>query len=203
TTTGRPEASRRRLFLEHLLPALQVEVPHRAVQVDRRLFHALEELVVQRAVVDGFTDLHADLVRKVRDEIVERIHRAVHAPADPVPDCHWSDERYYEIRTGPEAPDAERLTEVFPARLEVPGLGRVEEAPKPERAVNHESRNLAERAFPLALQQAVHEARDPRDIREAVVDHDLGLLGHHGAVPAGDRLQKVFIEVVVEREHLL
>src|SRR5213593_2907610 len=85
TTTGRPEASRWRLFLDHLLPALQVEVPHRAVQVDRRLFHALEQLVVQRTIVDGFADLQPELVKEERNEIVERIHQAIDAPADAVP----------------------------------------------------------------------------------------------------------------------
>src|SRR5437773_12421854 len=55
-------ALRRRLFLDHLLPALQVEVPHRSCQVDRGIFHALEQLVVQRPSVDGLADLHPALV---------------------------------------------------------------------------------------------------------------------------------------------
>src|SRR5215470_6268427 len=41
------------LFLDHLLPAIEVEVPHRTVEIDRRFFDALEEIVVQRPIVHG------------------------------------------------------------------------------------------------------------------------------------------------------
>src|SRR5207249_9500191 len=41
---------RRRLFLDHLLPALQVEVPHGDVQVDRGLFDSMVRRVFKRWV---------------------------------------------------------------------------------------------------------------------------------------------------------
>src|ERR1043166_5153935 len=104
---------RRRLFLDHLLPALQVEVPHRAVQVDRRLFHALEQLVVQRPIVDGLAALHPELVPEERNKIVERIHGAVDPPADTIAHGHRAEERHPQIGPGTRAPHAERLAEVL------------------------------------------------------------------------------------------
>src|SRR5712691_8488057 len=139
TTLRRSDDLRRRLFLDHLLPALQIEVPHRAVEVDRRLFHALEEV----------TDLHAELVPEERNEIVERIHGAVHAPADAVADRHRPEQREHQVGTGPRAPDPEGLAEVFLTGRELGHLAGVEETTEAERAVDHESGDFAQRTFPL------------------------------------------------------
>src|SRR3989442_11591648 len=54
-TTASP--NRQGSFLDHLLPTLEVEMPHRAVEVDRRRFDAREEVVVQRPFVDGVSHL--------------------------------------------------------------------------------------------------------------------------------------------------
>src|SRR3972149_861803 len=74
------------LLLDELLPATEVAVAHGAVHVDHALLETLEELEVQRAVVDGVTDLHPEAVPDERQHVAQRIHRAVHGLADPVTD---------------------------------------------------------------------------------------------------------------------
>src|SRR2546422_7251022 len=188
-------------FLDHVVPALEIEMPHRAVEVDRRLFDAREEVEVQRPIVDGVSRLHTDLAQE-RDVVRQRVHRAVHALADAVANGRRSEQRQDEIRTGRDAPEAERLTEVFLARAEPGALAGVEQPAETERAVEHEPGDCAQRAFPLSLEEAVDEPWHPRDVVDGVTDHDLRLLGHDSAVAAGDRLQRVLVHVVVEREHL-
>src|SRR4029077_7934121 len=101
-----------------------------------------------------------------------------------------SEKRKDEIRTRRDAPEAERLTAVFRARLELGDLARVEQPADTAGAIEHEPGDFAQRAFPLSLEQAVDEPGHPRDVVEGVADHDLHLLGHDGAVAAGDRLQR-------------
>src|SRR5262249_45025646 len=199
---GSRSTAREGSFLDHLLPALEVEMPHRAVEVDRRLFDAREEVVVQCPIVDGISHLHADLADE-RDDVRQRVHRAVHALADAVANGRRSEQRQDEIRTSRDTPEAERLTEVFLAGFEPGALPGGEQPADTEGAVEHKPGDFAQRAFPLPLEQAVDEPRHPRDIVDCVAEHDLHLLGHDRTVAAGDRLQRVLVHVVVEREHLL
>src|SRR5262249_22995792 len=135
---GGPDAPPGGLFLDHLLPALQVEVPHRAVEIDRRFFDALEELIVEGTIVHRLADLHPQLIEEERNEVVERIHGAVHAPADAVADGHRPEEREHQIRAGPYPPDAHGLAEISPTRLDVAVLRGIEEPAEAEGAVDHE-----------------------------------------------------------------
>src|SRR3989441_4959364 len=188
-------------FLEYVVTSPRIEMPHRAVEVDRRLFDAREEGEDQRPIVDGVSRLHTDLAKE-RHVVGRGVRRAVHALADAVANGRRSEQREDDIRTGRDAPEAERLTEVFLARAEPGDLARVEQPAETERAVEHEPGDFAQRAFPLSLEEAVDEPWHPRDVVDGVTDHDLRLLGHDSAVAAGDRLQRVLVHVVVEREHL-
>ena len=49
------------LFCDLLLPTLQVEVLHRAIQVQRKTVHTLEQLKIQRAFIDCIGDCCSDI----------------------------------------------------------------------------------------------------------------------------------------------
>src|SRR6185369_2496625 len=146
--TTAPDDSRatltRELLFDLLLPALEVEVPDRAVQVDRGLLDALEQIVVQRAVVDRVADLHGQAGRDERDEVADRIDGQVDTHADAVTHRGRREHRQHEVRPGSGAPRAEGLAEVLVARSNAPViLGGIEETAHARRAVDEEPRGLA------------------------------------------------------------
>src|SRR5262249_1341191 len=191
------------LLLDQLLPAPEVAVSDGAVQIDDALLEALEQLEVQRAIVDDLAQLEADPGPEERDEVGERIHQAVDASADPVADRHRLHERHDEVRAGAHPPDSERLPEVFAALLDPPVLRRIEQSPDAERAVDHEARDLAGRAAPFRLQEAVDHPGHERDVVEPVGDHQLERVGHDHTVDLRDRLEHEPVGLPIELEHLL
>src|SRR5262245_1142153 len=122
------------LLLDQLLPAPEVAVSDGAVQIDDALLEALEQLEVQRAIVDDLAQLEADPGPEERDEVGERIHQAVDASADPVADRHRLHERHDEVRAGAHPPDSERLPEVLAALPAPPVLSRIEQYPDAQSA---------------------------------------------------------------------
>src|SRR5215510_6182736 len=156
------------LLLDHLLAASKIAVSHGTVEIDDAFLEALEQLEVQRAIVDDLAELEAEPRPDERDEVRQRVHQAVDTPADPVPDRHRLQERHDEVRAGAHPPDAERLPEVFPAFLDSPVFRRVEQPSDPEGAVDQETRELAGRADEFRLQEAVDQSGHERNIVESV-----------------------------------
>src|SRR5215470_9899270 len=193
----------RTLLLDQLLPASEIAVSDGAVEIDNTFLEALEQLEVQRAIVDDLAELEADASPDERDEVGQRVHQAVDPSADPVPDRHWLHERHDEVGTGAHPPDAERLPEVFPALLDPPVLRRVEQPADPEGAVDQETGELTARAAEFRLQETVDQPGHEGDIVEPVRDHQLEGLGDDHAVDLRDRLQHEPIRLPVELEHLL
>ena len=105
---------------------------------------------------------------------------------------------------GPAAPHAEGLPEVLAALLDTPVvLGRIEQAADAGGAVDEEPAQLPARPAPLALEQAIHEARHEVDVVEAVGDEHLKRLRYDEHVAARHRLEHPAIDAAVEVEHLL
>ena len=176
---------------------------NRAVHVDDALLESLEQLEVQRPVVDRVSDLHAETDPEERQHIRERIHDAVDGLADPVAHGQRLHERQDEIGPGPHAPDAEGLSEVLSTLLDPPVLRRVEQPADAGRAVDQEARDLAAGAAKFPLEQAVDGPRHEADVIEAVRDQDLERFGHDHVVDLRDRLQRVAVQLPVELEHRL
>src|SRR3990172_11137537 len=150
-----PRGQRPTLFLDQLLPASEVAVPHSAVHVDHALLEALEEIEVERPVVPGAPGRHAEPGPEERQEVGQRVHQTVDALADAVTDRQRLEQRQDQVRAGAGAPDGPRLAEGLLALLDVPVLRGVEETADAERAVDQKPRHLAARPAPLALEQAV------------------------------------------------
>src|SRR5262244_826676 len=177
------------LLLDQLLPASEIAVSDGAVEIDDTLLEALEQLEVQRAIVDDLAQLEADPGPEERDEVGARIHQAVDAPSNPGGDRHRLHDCHDEVRARAHPPDSKCLPEVFAALLDPPVLRRIEQSADAERAVDHEARELAGRAAPFRLQETVDHPRHKRDIVEPVGDHQLERLGHDHAVDLRDRLE--------------
>ena len=91
-----------------------------------------------------------------------------------------------------------------PGPLETPVvLGRIEQAADPGGAVDEEPAQLPARPAPLALEQAIHEARHEVDVVKAVGDEHLKRLRYDEHVGARHRLEHPAIDAAVEVEHLL
>src|SRR4029453_1497269 len=88
------------LLLDHLLPTPKVAVADGAVQVDDAFFQPLEQLQVQRAVVDHLCRLHAEADPDRWTNPGKRVHERVDAPPDPVADGHRLQQRQDQIRPG-------------------------------------------------------------------------------------------------------
>src|SRR5215470_8404582 len=184
-----PHLPSRPLFADQAEPALQVGVTDGAVHVDHALFEALEEVQVERALVDDVANPHGEPIDE-RQEVRQRVHRCVHGLADAVADGQRLQEGDDHVGARSHAPEAQRLTEVFAALEDAKDvLGRIEEAADAGRAVDQKATELAAGAQHLALQEAVHESRHERDVVEPVGDHDLDLVRDHEVVPRGDRLE--------------
>src|SRR6266542_1445206 len=192
------------LFLDQLLTALEVPVPHRAVEVDRGVLEALVEIEVERALVERVSGRHAQLVPKEGDVVVERVDGAVRREADAIAHGQRRQEREHQVGAGPDTPLAERLSEVGPLGLEGEFLLRdVEEAPHAQGRVDQETAHLDRRALQLPLQHLVHEALRHVQVGEGVVDHLLDDVGRDRVVRLRRRLEDALVEAVVEREDLL
>src|SRR2546425_889893 len=126
------------LLLDHLLPASEIAVSHGAVHIDHALLEALEQVEVQRAIVQRVAGLHAPPCPEKRKHVGERIHRAVDGLADPVTHRQRREERQDQVRGGPCAPDAKRLAEGLAALLGLPVLCSVEEPADTEGAGDQE-----------------------------------------------------------------
>src|SRR5207247_2263293 len=92
-------------FLDQAIAALQIAVADRAVEIDRRLFDALEEIEVERAIVDGIAHLHGEGGGPEGGVVVERVDR----PVDPRADAVTAGERRgageHEVRSRPGNPE--------------------------------------------------------------------------------------------------
>src|SRR5256885_5075091 len=144
------------VLLDELLSALQIPVADCAVHVDHALLEPLEEVVVERAIVERVACLHAETIPEERQEVAQWVHEPVHGLADAVTNGQRLHERQDEIGPGARAPETERLAEVLAALVDAPVvLGRVEQAADAGRAVDEEAADLSAGAAPLALQQAV------------------------------------------------
>src|SRR6267142_276559 len=193
----------RPLFAAETFAALQVRVTDGAVHVQRALFEALEQVQVERALVDDVAHLHAQAVPDERQDVGERVHRTVDRLPDAVADRQRLQERHDDVPAGSRAVDTQRLSEVFTALQNTEHvLGRIEETPDARRAVDEEARHLAAGAQDLALEQVVDEPRHERDVVEAVRDHGLDLVGDDEVVALGDRLEDVIVHPPVEIERL-
>src|SRR5438034_9919919 len=92
-TAARRRSDSRALFLAEAFAALQVGVTDGAVHVDRALFEALEQVQVERSLVDDVAHLHTHAVPDERQEIGERFHQTVDRLADPLTDRQRLQER--------------------------------------------------------------------------------------------------------------
>src|SRR5262245_2610352 len=146
----------RSLLPDQPLPTLQVGVADRGVEIHRGLLDALERLQGERPIIDDVDDLHEQASGDEPHEVAQRIHGAVHRDTDAVADGHGRQERQDQVGPRPHPPDAERLPEVLPARLDVPFLlGHVPEAADSDCGIDEEARDLTSRPRPLGLEQAV------------------------------------------------
>src|SRR5882724_3180153 len=93
------------LFAAETFAALQVRVTDGAVHVDHALFEALEQVQVERALVDDIAHLHGQPVPDERQEVGERVHQTVDRLSDPVADRQRLQERHDDIPTGLHAID--------------------------------------------------------------------------------------------------
>src|SRR6185503_17203402 len=192
------------LLFDQLLSSLQIAVPDGTVHVDHALLKPLEEVVVERALVDRITDLHPEAIPDERQDVAEGVHEAIDELADAVPYRQGLHERQHEVGTRPASPHAQRLAEVLTALLDAPEILRqIEEAANARGAVDQEAAELTAGAAPLALEQAVHEPRHEVDVVEAVADHHLKRLRHDHHVGACGGLEHPAVEAAIEREHLL
>src|SRR5207237_848414 len=128
------------LFAEESEAALQVRVTDGAVHVDDALFEALEQIQVERPLVDDVADLHADPIPEQWQDVRQGIHRAVDGLAETVPHGQRFEEGHDHVRAGADAPDAEGLAEVLTALENAEDvLGGVEQAADSGRAVDEEA----------------------------------------------------------------
>src|SRR5437667_11470832 len=129
--------------LDQPLATLEVAVADRAVQGDRRVLESLEEVEVQRALVELVARAHGESVREEGDVVVQWAHGPIHNIADPVPHGQGRQEREHQIRTGPGTPLPERLPEIRLLGLKLEFLlGYVEEAPTAQGRVDQDAANL-------------------------------------------------------------
>src|SRR5215470_10618715 len=124
------------LFSDRCGASLEVSVSHRAVEIDDRLFHALETVEIERALVDDINRENAE-ARAPRSRPAERIHEAVDDSAGSVADRCRRHQRKNEVRAALRAPNGQRLAEIFVGLLEAEVvLGDIEKADVTDRAVD-------------------------------------------------------------------
>src|SRR5262249_20198281 len=176
-------------FLDQASAALQIAVAHRAVEIDGRLLDALEEIEVERAIVDGVAHLHGEGVGEERDVVVERVHGAVRTVADAIAHGEGRQEGQHEVRPGPYAPDSQRLAEVGTLPLQPHLLPcDVEQPTDAEGGVDDEAPHLLGRVEQFQLQHLVHEPRGHPQVGAGVVDPGLEHVRHDEVVALRYRL---------------
>src|SRR2546427_12277754 len=108
------------LLLDDLLPASEIAVSHGAVHIDHALLEALEQVEVQRAIVQRVAGLHAPPCPEKRKHVGERIHRAVDGLADPVTHRQRREGRQGPGRARARAPGAPRVAAGLAGLLALP-----------------------------------------------------------------------------------
>src|SRR4030095_15797330 len=104
---------------------------------------ALEEVEIERAIVDGIADLHGEGGGPEGDVVVERVDGSVDPGADAVTHGERRHEGQHEVRSRRSAPDAEGLAEVGPLELEPHFLARaIEEPADAQGGVDEEAAHL-------------------------------------------------------------
>src|SRR5436305_13453093 len=103
------------LLLDQLLPASEIAVSDGAVEIDDAFLETLQQLEVQRAIVDDLAELQADSGPDERDEVGHGIHQTVDASADPITDRHRLHERHDQVPARASPPDSERPPDPFGA----------------------------------------------------------------------------------------
>src|SRR5205807_8651468 len=129
--------------LDQPLATLEVAVADRAVQVDRRVLESLEEVEVQRALVELVARAHGESVREEGDVVVQWAHGSVDGEADTVTDGQRGQEGQHQVRTGPRSPLAEGLPKIrlLGFKLEFL-LGHVEDTTNTQVRVDEEAPHL-------------------------------------------------------------
>src|SRR5687767_14169208 len=80
--------------------------------------------------------------------------------------------RQVHERSGADAPHRQCLPEVFVVRFQSDRGGDIEQAGKPERAVEHETTGIAQSLLGLALQELVEHRRWILEVAEEIADAD-------------------------------
>src|SRR5881409_3683323 len=148
--------ARRVPLLDRAAAPLQIAVADGAVEVEDAVLDVLEDLKVERALVDLLDDRQSRRCKE-RYDVPEWIQQAVDAVPDAVPDGEGRQRGEHEVGSGTEAIDAERLAGIGVALLDVELRPRdVEEADDSDRRVGAETSELAARPAKTPLEQVVH-----------------------------------------------
>src|SRR5213080_155392 len=196
--------ARRVRLLDRAAAPLQVAVANGAVEVEDAVLDVLEDLKVERALVDLLDDRNPRR-RQERCDVAEWIQQAVDAVPDAVPNGEGLQRGKHQVGPGTETIDAEGLAGIGVALLDVELRPcDVEEADHPDRRVHAETSELTARPAKTPLQEAVHQALRHSEVVESAIESTLADVWKDLAPTGRDGLYQVAIEdVVVEREHLL
>src|SRR5207247_2622513 len=110
--------ARRVRLLDRAAAPLQIAVANGAVEIEDAVLDVLEDLEVERALVDLLDDRRSHR-REERCDVAEWIQQAVDAVPDAVPDGERCQRGEHEVGSGTEAIDPERLAGIGVALLDV------------------------------------------------------------------------------------
>src|SRR6266436_3601746 len=162
--------ARRVRLLDRVAAPLKIAVANGAVEVEDAVLDVLEDLEVERALVDLLDDRRPHR-REERCDVAEGIQQAVDAVPDAVPDGEGPQRGEHQIGSLPEAIDPERLAGIGVALLDVELRPRdVEEADDPDGRVHAEPRELAARPAETPLEEVVDQALRHPEVLESAIE---------------------------------
>src|SRR2546425_1533185 len=143
-------------LLDRAAAPLKIAVADGAVEVEDAVLDVLEDLKVERALVDLLDDRHPHR-REERCGKVEWIQQAVDAVPDAVPDGERRQRGEHQVGSGTEAIESERLASIGVALFDVElRSGDIEEADDPDRRVHAEPGELRSEEHTSELQSLAY-----------------------------------------------
>src|SRR5437867_6603233 len=162
--------ARRVRLLDRAPAPLQIAVANGAVEIEHAVLDVLEDLKVERALVDLLDDRHRRR-REERRDVAEWIHQAVDAVPDAVPDGEGFQRGEHEVGSGTQAIEPERLAGIGVALFDVELRPRdIEEADDPDGRVQAEPDELAPRPAKTSLEKVVQQTLRHAEVVEGAIE---------------------------------
>ena len=185
---------------DQVLAALQIRVTHERVLVERGIGEHIGRAEQIRAHID---EVHAIQrpAHRIRAHVGQRIAEIVDDETRRIPHGARPEQRQHDIRAGRHAIVAERQAEIARVLRQLRDGRDVEQAADAEHRVDRDAHDVRHAVRNLQLQQIVRGDVDVADIREEVGHAVAHRLRHGPHVTLRHRLQRVLIDLVVDREH--